>query len=236
MRRNLIIDRGPATQRLHALGDAVRAAQESQAARAERFRRIAGRAENGTAPVAVSAWQLFPTPAAVAARMAAAARLGMQVADPRLRILEPSAGTGNLVRAMLATPRVLREFVTAVEVAPDVAREFARDFPAVRLVVGDFLERTAEDLGGPFDRVVMNPPFHRGEDARHILHAAEMLRPDGLLVGLCYDGRAFRDELLPRCATWERLPADSFASSGTRADVVLLTMTPQSYTEGGIDP
>lgn len=214
-RRNLVIDRGPATQRLHALADANREARASQEERAGRFRRIAGRHENGTAPVAVSAWQLFPTPAAVADRMMDAADLA-----PGLRVLEPSAGTGNLVRAILARGAD----VVACEIAPRVAEEFALDFPAVSLFVGDFLERTAAELGGPFARVVMNPPFHRGEDARHILHAAGMLAPGGLLVGLCYDGRAFREELAEWCATSERLPPGSFAESGTRADVVMVTM------------
>lgn len=209
--------RGQAEARDRLRGLAVECVDrgKAQAARAARFRQIAGRAENGTAPVAVSSWQLFPTPAAVAARLVAAADI-----RPGQRILEPSCGTGNLVREILArgTPP---EDVRAVEISPDVAREFAHDFPGVPLTVGDFLEETAESLGGPFDRVVMNPPFHRGEDARHTLHAAEMLAPGGLLVGLCYDGRAWREEIRPRCVRWEPLPAGSFRAAGTSAAVVM---------------
>jgi phospholipid N-methyltransferase len=214
----LVTRQAAATSRLHGLRDSIRDAAQSQAERAGRFRRIAGRAENGTAPVAVSSWQLFPTPAAVAERMMDAAELA-----PGLRVLEPSAGTGNLVRAMLARG-VRAEDVTACEVSAVVAREFARDFPTVPLVVDDFLEQSAVTLGGPFDRIVANPPFHRGEDARHILHAAGMLAPGGVLVGLCYDGRAFREELRDICWTHERLPAGSFREAGTRADVVMVVM------------
>jgi phospholipid N-methyltransferase len=213
-----MIGQDAATARLRGLADVVRDAERSQTERAGRFQRIAGRAENGSAPVAVSSFQLFPTPAAVAERMAEAAQLA-----PGLRVLEPSAGTGNLVRAILARGIGAAD-VVACELAEAVAREFSADFPAVRLVVGDFLGETSATLGGPFDRVIMNPPFRRGLDARHLLHAAKMLAPGGLLVGLCYDGRAFRDEVIPRCASWERLPEGSFRESGTRAGVVMVTI------------
>lgn len=205
--------------RLFGLRDELRELERSQRERRGRFQRIAGREDNGTAPVAVSSWQLFPTPPRVAARMMALAGLA-----PGMTVLEPSAGSGNLVRAMLAVG-VLPADVTACELSPDVAREFSRDFPAVPLVVGDFLEQSGDYLGGPFDRVVMNPPFHRGEDARHILHAARMLRSGGRLVGLCYDGRSFRETLAARCSSWERLPEGSFRESGTGAGVVLVTVT-----------
>ena len=207
-----------ATSRLHELGVGLRDAERSQAERASRFRRIAGRHENGSAPVAVSAWQLFPTPAAVAERMMDWAQLA-----PGLLVLEPSAGTGNLVRAMLARG-VHAEDITAGEIAEDVAREFMRDFPDVPMLVGDFLEWPPTSGGDGFDRVVMNPPFHRGEDARHIHHAAGMLKPGGMLVGLCYDGRAFQDEIRDYCAEWERLPENSFREAGTRSDVVMVRM------------
>lgn len=204
-----------AKERLRGLVDPLRAAEASQRERAERFRRLAARAENGTAPVAVSAWQLFPTPEDVAERMIDAADL-----SPGLLVLEPSAGTGNLVRAILARGAD----VVACEIAPKVAEQFALDFPSASLVVGDFLAQSVESLGGPFARVVMNPPFHRGDDARHILHAAEMVAPGGVLVGLCYEGRAFREELLDWCSSWERLPPNSFKEAGTRADVIMVTM------------
>lgn len=209
--------------RLLAARDVLRAAERSQEERAGRFRRIAGRATNGSAPVAVSSWQLFPTPPDVAACMMDAAGLPGAL-RPGLRALEPSAGTGNLVRSMLALD-VAPDEVTACEVAPEVAREFAADFPGVRLVVGDFLAQSVETLGGRFDLVVMNPPFHRGKDARHILHAAEMLAPGGRLVGLCYDGRAFRETIRPCCESFEVLPCGSFRSSGTSAGVVMVTLS-----------
>ena len=46
---------------------------EQMAAKRERFARLAARHEEGTAPVAVSAFNLFPTPAPLAERMVALA-------------------------------------------------------------------------------------------------------------------------------------------------------------------
>lgn len=208
-----------ARDRLVSLAGGCAETASAQAARAVRFRRIAGRAENGTAPVAVSSWQMFPTPAPVAERMMDAAGL-----RPGMKVLEPSAGTGNLVRAAMARGIAPGDF-TACEVSPDVAREFARDFPGVPLLVGDFLEQSLEALGGPFDRVIMNPPFHRGEDARHLMRARVMLAAGGVLVGLCYDGRAFREVIAPACSWFERLEPGSFRASGTRADVVMVCLS-----------
>ena len=201
--------------RLRALAAGVQETAARQELKATRFRRI-GSPE--AAPVAVSSWQLFPTPQPIARRMVAAADL-----RPGLRILEPSAGLGALVAAALEAGARPEDFA-ACELSPTVAGEFSRDFPGVALVVGDFLKTSIEALGGPFDRVLTNPPFHRGDDARHLLRAAEMLRPDGLLVGLCYDGAAFQNVIRTRCETWERLPDRSFREAGTDAGVVLVTM------------
>lgn len=54
-----------------------------------RFERMASRHENGSAPRAVSAYQLFQTPKALAERMAL-----MLPIHSGSRVLEPSAGLG----------------------------------------------------------------------------------------------------------------------------------------------
>ena len=56
---------------------------------------LARRHEEGTAPKAVSAWQLFPTPPEIAAQMVTLAGI-----EPGHRVLEPSAGTGRLLDAI----------------------------------------------------------------------------------------------------------------------------------------
>lgn len=193
--------------------DAHRAAMEEQA---PRFAALAARHENGTAPRAVSAFQLFQTPPALATRLAdlLPKRQGM-------RILEPSAGLGRLIDAV---HNFEPSELVAVEMAAECARElFTQDRAGVHLVQRDFLKVTPEELGA-FDAVIMNPPFHMRADIRHILHARKFLKPNGCLAALCMDGKAREEALRPISETWEKLPANSFAASGTNVDVIMLTI------------
>jgi phospholipid N-methyltransferase len=170
---------------------------------------------------------LFPTPTWLAERMADEARL-----FDGARVLEPSAGTGQLLRALRATGRSMH--IVAVEMhaglCDGLARAFcgaATDVPqAVELIPGDFLATRAI---GAFDVVLMNPPFDNGADIAHIRHARSLLRPGGRLVALCAAGprqHAALRPLVDACGgVWEPLPDDTFAACGTRVRAVLLTLT-----------
>lgn len=131
-----------------------------------------------------SAPQLFPTLAALARQVVALAdiRLGMSV-------LEPSAGTGALVRAIPAGARVV-----AVELIANLARALEYMVPDVRC--GDFLAMNGEL--GTFDRIVMNPPFDHGADIKHIEQARAKLKPGGWLVAICAEARGSEKD-------WSRL-------------------------------
>lgn len=181
---------------------------------ARRFQRIAG--EEPTR--AVSAFNLFQTPEPIAAMMAD--RLAELVALDG-RILEPSAGLGRLCRAV--RDRGFIGPVVWVEHAPQCCAELYRQSQGAKLITDDFLSCNLGRLGGPFDGVIMNPPFKMGRDVKHIQHAHAMLRPGGWLVALCFDGVKQRRDLLPLVDSWELLPPDSFKSEGTRAAVALVT-------------
>jgi phospholipid N-methyltransferase len=162
-----------------------------------------------------SAPQLFPTPADLARRM-------VEIADiqPGMRVLEPSAGTGNILAAL---PNVRPGGqVVAVEISVNLSnllREIADEVHNE-----DFLE--CKNLG-EFDRIVMNPPFIQGADIKHIKHAASMLAPDGYLVAICAGGPNQKRELEPMAELWEPLPAETFKDSGTMVNTVLLTIRAQ---------
>lgn len=176
----------------------------------------------------VSAPQLFPTPATLAARMVEEAALG-----PQDRILEPSAGTGRILDAMRYSdwlePGDASGQVVAVEVNHSLAESLRVHYSGVSVRCADFLECNG-DLG-KFDRVIMNPPFADGQDIAHIQHAAKFLKPGGRLVAICADGPRQNAKLKPwveaNGGTWEQLPNDTFAASGTGVRTVLLTMEAQ---------
>ncbi len=98
----------------------------------------------------------------------------VELADVREtdRILEPSAGTGAILQAIRdAVPRAKCD---AVELHAGLARHLQAHFPEVRIWCGDFLEYHPERR---YTRIIMNPPFHRGDDIRHIRRALTLLEP-----------------------------------------------------------
>lgn len=205
-----------AFERLLDLRAENEAARAAFAAMRPRFDTMRNRHENDTAPAAVSAFQLFQTPPAIAARLVAL--LGLSAGA---RVLEPSAGLGRILDAL--APAQPAE-VVAVEIAPECSGAlYKQDRRAVRIVQRDFLTVRPDDFGR-FDAVAMNPPFHLRADVAHILHARQFLRPGGRLAALCMDTAHRAAALRDLCTTWEPLPAGSFSSEGTRVGVVLLSM------------
>lgn len=174
----------------------------------------------------VSAPQLFPTPADLAARMVDLA--GLCEGD---RILEPSAGTGRIVQALRDTGKCMH--IVAVEVNGDLSDALHRTYQAkpaevpqeVEVITADFL---AVKSVGVFDAIVMNPPFENGSDVKHITHALTMLKPGGRLVALCANGPHQNAVLRPlveaRGGEWEDLPADTFKAEGTSVRTALIAV------------
>jgi protein-L-isoaspartate O-methyltransferase len=159
----------------------------------------------------------FPTPAPLADRLCKLAG----VADHH-RVLEPSAGKGDLVAAILRAAPGAK--VAAVERNHTLAELVGVRFgERVELHRGDFLE--ARDIGEPFDRVVMNPPFERYADRGHVLHALDMLRPGGLLISIMGAGSMFatrgvdefRAALGERCRDWDVMPLPEGSFTGAQA-------------------
>lgn len=146
----------------------------------------------------------FPTPGALIERIVEAAGL-----EPGQVILEPSAGKGDIASALvrLGVPVTL---IQCVEINHTLAK-FLQD--------GGYYVRHADfltyDVGQLFDRVLMNPPFERGVDEKHIRHAFEFLRPGGRLVAIACatTGRKLEPWARELGGYVEPLPAGSFAMS-----------------------
>ena len=181
-----------------------------------RFEAIRNREIEGTAPQAITGFNLFQTPRPIARRMA---QLIRERAGDGCRILEPSAGLGRLYEPL----EDLRAEWIMVEEAGECVRALRNAWKRVKEIKhADFLAQTADGLGGKFDLIVMNPPFKQGRDVRHIDHALEMVRDGGRLVSLCYDGVKQNEKLKPFVTHWEVLPKGSFMEEGTGASAALV--------------
>jgi protein-L-isoaspartate O-methyltransferase len=172
----------------------------------------------------VSANQLFPTPPEIARQMVEAAEI-----EPGHLVLEPSVGTGNIVREIIAS---VDTEIVGYEINSQLVAQANTQFPSYRLQTRcrDFLEVTEGQ--GQFDRIVMNPPFENGADIKHIQHALTFLKPGGKLVALCANGPRQHEQLKPFADDWQPLPAGSFKQAHTGVNVAMLIITvPEAETE-----
>lgn len=183
----------------------------------ERFTRLA---RPDAAPKVFTSFNLFPTPAKLAARV-------IEIADIRLghKVLEPSAGMGNLLQPIADNLRPYERHISveAVEINPDMCHHLSKtDFYMwVAARCADFLTWKAPHL---FDRIVMNPPFKMGTDIKHIRHALAMLRSGGRLVSLCAAGPKQRAALQPIASQWIDLEPRAFAESGTNVQAAIVVI------------
>lgn len=180
----------------------------------------------------------FPTPAPLARQLVELAEVGLGMSA-----LEPSAGTGRIVDALVEAGAA----VVAVErddkmrqalmtrSLDSVANIGRGGFFTVAALERDFMRAdlgTTHDPGLPpvrFDRVVMNPPFMKsgeGDHLDHVRHAFGMLKPGGILVSVLPAGVFFRkDKRHTTFRAWLEdsnhlysllpLPEGSFKESGT---------------------
>lgn len=151
----------------------------------------------------------FPTPKGVIDTL-----LGRADIQPGMKVLEPSAGKGSIADA-------IREEVPDAQVDVVEVNSTLRgvlEMKGYKPADYDFMEFS----GGPYDRIVMNPPFENGQDAEHVMRAYEMLAPGGRLVAITGEGIHFRnDKKATAFRAWldevggysEKLPDKAFMSS-----------------------
>lgn len=156
-------------------------------------------------PVTVhAATECHVTPAHIAGRMAAL--LGELTG---VDVLEPSAGTGNLARAVLAAGADPGRLVM-VELHCQLAAGLCSIGPVENR---DFLEWTSEHSNRRFGRIIMNPPFSRVR--AHMSAARSLLAPAGVLVALVpvtYSAPGFEDVDL--------LPPDTFSTAKVHTKII----------------
>lgn len=175
----------------------------------------------GAVEVPKDEFNYFPSPAAVVSRL-------IELADIErgMRVLEPSAGRGAIAYAC-AEKGALVNCYELMEANFAALAGDARLGPVRHM---DFLSQAPE---ASYDRVVMNPPFIKQADIRHVQHALEFLKPGGRLVSVMAASVTFRDNKLTsdfrdlvadRGGSIEACPEGSFKASGTMVSTVIVTI------------
>lgn len=129
--------------------------------------RVAGILMSGKRCNLKQEFQFFSTPPALAEWL-----VSLSDVKPGYAVLEPSAGTGAIIKAIHKTcPEVV---VDAFELMPE-NRQTLEKMINVSLVDEDFTQ------GVPrlYDRIFANPPFARNQDIRHARMMYDALDPNG---------------------------------------------------------
>lgn len=151
----------------------------------------------------------FPTPESLAERMA----MELDVRADH-RVLEPSAGKGSLIDAVVMAGADPAN-VEALEIVGDL-RDILK-LKGYNIVGNDFMSHE-----GQYDRIIMNPPFEKGQDIDHVRRAYDMLHPNGRIVAIMSEGPFYRSDskaqefrawLDDKGGTSEKLPEGSFKDS-----------------------
>lgn len=175
----------------------------------------------GEVTVAKNEFGFFPTPKAIVSQL-------IELADIKrgMRVLEPSAGKGAIAYACADAGAG----VHCIELMEANFAALAGDLRLAAVSKDDFLTVTPHAV---FDRVVMNPPFARQADIKHVMHAFKFLADGGRLVSVMSAGVTFRDDrltnefraLVERCdGDITALPDGAFKESGTMVRTVVVTL------------
>ncbi|PMB11638.1 SAM-dependent methyltransferase [Fischerella thermalis CCMEE 5273] len=154
----------------------------------------------------------FPTPPDVCKRLIQLAEI-----NENSRILEPSAGSGCITKAIVEKyPQVDLE---VVEINPTLRRIL--ELKGFNLVGRDFPSYTTDNL---YSHVIMNPPF--SQLLEHIYHAWKLIKSGGILITIVPESvffnrkyQDFKEWLESWNAYDESLPKNAFIKSNNPTGV-----------------
>lgn len=153
-------------------------------------------------------YQFFPTPREIVRQMISLAEIKRTDV-----LLEPSAGQGNILEWFPKENPYI-----AVELMADNCKKLHEKGYSVANT--DFLTLTSLDV----DKIIMNPPFTKHQDVKHVFHAWNMLKSGGRLVSIVSESPFFRqDKISVEFRNWIEennvevidLESGAFKESGT---------------------
>lgn len=167
-------------------------------------------------------FQFFETPVEIARRLAV--RLGDVI--PTDRILEPSAGRGALIKAVLEEwPNKVVDYYELME---ENRAELAK-IPNARLLGNDFMEAEV----GMYEKIIANPPFTNNQDIKHVMKMWDHLAEGGQMAVIMSKhwqfasdkaSKDFRSFIESIDHDITDLPAGSFKDSGTNVESLMLVL------------
>ena len=176
---------------------------------------------NGSADIKTD-FQFFATPSDSADLMVA--KLEIQ---PYEKILEPSAGNGALINAVLRLHSDIT--IDCYELNP-LNRKVLEKMANVNVLGDDFTKRLDDE---EYDVIIANPPFSKNQDIIHLMKMWDNLRYGGRIACItnthwmfANDTKSteFRDWILGKYTFQHEFPNGTFKESGTDIATILLIL------------
>lgn len=167
-------------------------------------------------------FQFFATPDVLANRLVELAEISLSHA-----VLEPSAGNGSIVKAILRKQPNIP--VNCYELF-DINRIALEEIENAIILGEDFLQ--APD-NVKFDRIIANPPFTKNQDIDHLYKMYDLLNNNGRVVCITSTHwkhssnkkeTEFRAWLQNKHAVVNEVPAGTFKESGTSVPTIIIVI------------
>jgi hypothetical protein len=170
-------------------------------------------------------FQFFATPKELAEEMASF----LNVTNPQMAILEPSAGQGALIEAVCERWEILKpiDYCELMDLNADILADKKLN---AQMVNDDFLTMGVIPI---YDRIIANPPFSKNQYIDHVYKMFDLLKFGGRIVCItsCHwlhsQGKketAFKNWLDDMGATYEEVKEGTFKSSGTNIKTMFLVI------------
>lgn len=186
-------------------------------------RQYVDRLMNGDSVNLKKEFQFYATPTDLAEEMASF----LDCSNPFMKVLEPSAGHGALIKAVVD------------RWALNYPVDYCELMDINRAILGKNFANCAQEVGtdfislelGQYDRIIANPPFSKNQDIDHVRKMWSHLKSGGRIVTVTSkhwqfsQGKKeveFREWIDEIGATVDDIEAGTFSKSGTNIPTVLI--------------